>query len=501
MLAGTLQGVIPRPLGGDAAWQIDDVAVGLDARRGGSLLGSRDLAAFLRAPRTTLGSLEVGEPLPSARRSPPVERPLELGHWLGVPDVAAIGVEDLEGHAFVSGVTGSGKSTTVARLLLGLWNAHGIPFLVLDPVKADYAELAGVVRDGLRVVSARDLRLNALEPWPGFDAQTHLGLVATAFRGSFSMPTPVPYVLSRLFDALAERAGTGPSPSLHDLRAEAEALIPELGYRGEIEDNIRASLGTRLDVLTTPRRAERLAAADSRQVAELLSGPTVVHLTDLGDDEERAFVTTLLMLYVAEAARTRGATPGVAHVTVLEEAHRVLPEPSPAVASDESGDAAGVASRLMTQLLAEIRSYGEALVVVDQSPSAVARAVVRNTSLKIAHRVVDPADREILGGSLGLAPEATAAIGRLRLGEALMTTRRLLEPQALRVRRTHFGGMVPALDRTRRRRAERRGPVARTPATPRRITTPRRPAPTPRARSTCCSWRGWTTTPPLAPGP
>jgi Helicase HerA, central domain len=446
MLAGTLQGVLARPLGGDAAWQVDDVVVDPDAHRGGALLGSRDLSAFLRAPRATLGTLDVTEPLPAARRSASTDRPLELGNWLGVPDVASIGVEDLEGHAFVSGVTGSGKSTTVARLLLGLWNAHGVPFLVLDPVKADYAALAGVVRGGLRVVSARDLRLNALEAWPGFDPQTHLALVGTAFRGSFSMPSPVPYVLTRLFDALAERAGSKPAPSLHDLRAEAEALVPELGYRGEIEDNIRAALGTRLDVLTTPRRAERLAASDSRQIAELLATPTVVHLADLGDDEERAFVTTLLMLYVAEAARTRGATPGVAHVTVLEEAHRILPEPAPASASDESGDAGSVAARLLTQLLAEIRSYGEALVIVDQSPSTVARDVVRNTNLKIAHRVVDPDDREVLGGSLGLEPEANRVIGRLRVGEALITTRRLLEPQALQVRQTHFGLPAVAAD-------------------------------------------------------
>jgi hypothetical protein len=456
MLAGAVHGTLPRPLGGDATWQIDDIPVGQTAAPGRTLLGSRDVAAFLRPPSSTLGTLEVAEPLPTARRSPRAERPLELGTWLGVPDPATIGVEDLEGHAFVSGVTGSGKSTTVARMLLGLWNAHDVPFLVLDPVKAEYAELSGVVRGGLRVLSARDLRLNALAPWPGFDPVTHLGLVATAFRGSFSMPSPVPYVLSRVFDGLADRAGAEPAPTLHDLRAEVEALVPELGYRGEIEDNIRAALGTRLAVLTTPSRAERLAAADSLQVADLLSRPTVVHLADLGDDEERAFITTLLMLYVAEAARTRGATPGVVHVTVLEEAHRVLPEPGPAGASEESGDATGVAARLMTQLLAEIRSYGEALVVVDQSPSAVARDVVRNTSLKIAHRVVDPDDRDVLGGSLGMNPDAVGAIGRLRVGEALMTTRRLLEPQALQVRRTSFGTPRAPVEEAPRPRTSRR---------------------------------------------
>lgn len=439
MLVGAVRGTVTTPMDGYGQWQSEALRVARDAPPIPSLASSRDIAELLRAPKASQSRLVVAPPLPAARVELDHERPLPLGRWAGVTDPARIDVSDLEGHAFVSGVTGSGKSTTVARLALGLWNAHQIPFLIVDPVKAEYAELASVMGNDLRVVSARDLVLNVLAPYPGADATTHLGEFASVFRGSFSLPSPTPYVLQQALDGLVDQAMTAPLPTLHDLRAEIAALVPDLGYRGEIEDNINASLRTRLSVLTSPSRAERLAASSNAALPELLATPTVVHLTDLGDDEERAFITGMLMVYVAQAARRRGRTPGVAHVTIVEEAHRILPEPRLSV-DPEQGDPSAVTARFMTQLLAEIRAYGESLVIVDQSPAAVARDVLRNTNAKIVHRVVDPEDQKVLAGSIGLPDDAAPTIGGLATGQVLLTTRRLGEPHAAQVQLTRLNG-------------------------------------------------------------
>ncbi|WP_445269426.1 ATP-binding protein [Streptomyces sp. DSM 41634] len=392
-------------------------------------LSSRDLGSLLVPPADAVGDLQVRRALPAGRRSSRPRRALTLGHWLGTDLPALIDVDDLAGHAFVAGITGSGKSTTTSSLLLQLWNEHRVPFLVIDPAKGDYARLSAALEGGLTVVSGTELRMNVLAPWPGQPADRHIAQVGTAFRAAFGMPVPMPYVAALILEELATDAAAGSEVTLHDAAARLDSLVAELRYQGEVESNIRASLGLRLRLLLQPGRAERVAG--SGPPGWLTERPTLVRLSDLGDEEERAFLAALLVLYISDAARSRGESAGVTHVTVIEEAHRLMPEPRPTGAED--GDAAGVASRLMTQLLAEVRAYGEALVVVDQSPAAVAREVLRNTNLKLAHRIVDTDDQASLGGALGLSDTETPMLGSLTVGRCLLSSRELVRPQSVQV--------------------------------------------------------------------
>ncbi len=396
------------------------------------VLSSAQVATWLFPPKSSRGGLSVGGPLPPGRISLPMRREIRLGTWLGTPDLASIDVDDLSGHAFVAGVTGSGKSTTLLRLLLPLWRVHRIPFLIIDPVKEDYRELAGNFDGGLRILQGSQLRLNALRPRPGTDPSVHLDQVGAAFKGAFSMPSPIPYVVSLLLDGIRPLLARGEQLTLHDLRRGVRPLIGKLGYRGELEGNILASLETRLAILTAPHRAERFCA-DHDNLAELFERPTVVTLADLGDDEERAFVMALLMIYVAQDARRHGSHPQVRHVTVIEEAHRLVGQPSEPGSQADSGDAAGYAARLVAQLLAEIRSYGESIILLDQSPAAVAREVVRNTNTKILHRILDPSDRELVAGAVGLGQSEADFLADLGPGQALVAHVRLPRPQLMQV--------------------------------------------------------------------
>lgn len=404
-----------------------------------SFLSTPELARLLTSPATSIATLEVLEAPPSASWVVPTERALDLGLTVGTQRRFAVDVEDLEGHVFLSGTTGSGKSTTLWRILSQLWNRWQIPFLIIDPVKSEHKGLASLLNNGMACIDARDLRLSVLEPYPGFSRETHLGLVSSAFRGSFSLPHPVPYVLRLLFDRLTW--ATGSPITLHDLYGELGPLTDQLGYQGDIDSNIRAALGTRLALLTEPHRAERLCAFDQHQLHELLSRPTLILLKDVGDDDERAFLMAVLTIYVAEAARMRGDHAGLGHITVLEEAHRVLPQPQPlhTDSTGDGGDAASTTARQLTQLLAEIRSFGESVIVIDQSPAAVAREVIRNTGLKIIHRSIDPSDREVSGGAVGLSPERTGPLGHLAPGEAVVAGRRIRSPQTVKITQTIAG--------------------------------------------------------------
>lgn len=404
-----------------------------------SLLSTDDVDGMLAPPPASAPGLSVAPALPAARVAVTSRQVIDLGRRLGTDQPFSVGLDDLEGHAFVTGTTGAGKSTTVRQLLAEAWNRHGVPFLVIDPVKADYESVAGEVDGGLLVLDARDLHLNVLCAWPGTDPMLHLEYVAGVFKGSFSMPSPVPYVVTQLFHLLTERVGYAPEPTLHDLRERVDAFVASLGYAGEITANIRASVGARLGVLLAPHRAERVAGAGTAVLEQVLGRPSIVQLGGLGDDEERSFLMSMLALYVAEAARVRGPVGGVAHLTVLEEAHRVLQEPGAMAADPDRGDPSGTSARLLTQLLAEIRSNGESLIVVDQSPNAVAKDVLRNTNLKVAHRIPAAEDREAIAASMGLVEEFSWGLTRLATGQVLVSSRKVPEAQAVQVVPTHSG--------------------------------------------------------------
>jgi len=435
MIAGALHASIP---GDQGRWYETltylEPALGDPAPT--SVITSRELGRLLASPRRSQPGLAVRQPPPGGRRPSAGPRILRLGSYLGTDVAAAVSLDDLEGHAFVTGTTGSGKSTTLHRLLAELWNRHGVPFLVLDPVKDDYSAAASYFKGGIQLLRGADIHLNLLEAWPNEDPRGHITQVASAFRGAFSMPSPTPYVVTQLFDKVAMLPAGGVGVTLFDVRDMVPQLIQSLGYAPEQESNIRAALMTRFNLLLAPTRAHRFSWTDSSMIQQIFKRPTVVTLGDLTDDEERSFVVLLLALAVWARARSRGNPRAVDHVLVLEEAHRILPEIDERNVDPEIGSAKQVSASMLSAMMAEVRGYGEQIVVVDQSPSRVSADVSRNTNLKIAHRIVHPEDQIQVAGMLGLPKESAALLGELERGAAIFTTR--TEPSAQTVAIAHI---------------------------------------------------------------
>ncbi|MGA5464327.1 ATP-binding protein [Mycobacterium sp. NPDC050041] len=404
-----------------------------------SVLTTAEVASILASPATTIPGLRVHKSMPSGRRMVR-GAVLPIGQFWGTDIPCELALDDLEGHAFIAGTTGAGKTATVTRILAEAWNRHGIPCLILDPVKDDYAQSAKCFRGGLTVVRGSTLCMNMLAPWPGTAAEVHVSRVSQAFRGSFSMPSPAPYVVMQMFDSLlTARGGVGDAANLSDLRDSLDGLVQQLGYAAENTANIRAAVMTRLNLLLAPHRAHRFVWPDSTYLLDLMTKPTVVTLSDLGDDEERSFVVLLLAMAVWSAAKCRPSPAPIEHLLVLEEAHRVIPEVGPGLPNDENGSARRESSGLLVSMLAEVRSFGEQVLIVDQSPAKVASDVVRNTNLKVVHRIVHPEDQQQLGGSIGLDEDDYSALGSLQRGQVVVSTRTEPAPQLARI------GLAPPL--------------------------------------------------------
>jgi hypothetical protein len=129
------------------------------------------------------------------------------------------------------------------------------------------------------------------------------------------------------------------------------------------------------------------------------------------------------------AARA-GRRPGLRHVMVIEEAHRLL-------RAGREGRASAHAVELFAALLAEIRAYGEGLVIAEQIPAKLVADVVKNTALKVMHRLPAADDRELAGAAMNLDEAQSRQVVSLEPGVAAVFADGMDRPIRVRV---PFGG-------------------------------------------------------------
>ncbi|MEV4315313.1 ATP-binding protein [Actinocrispum sp. NPDC049592] len=400
--------------------------------------GAELLAALARPPRAELPGIRLVE-LATFDVTPERDGPIRLGQVLDKADrpTASFGVEEatLNRHTFVAGATGGGKSQTVRHLLEQLHHA-GVPWLVIEPAKAEYAAMAGRIGGDQVVVirpgdpDALPVGLNPLEPEPGFPIQTHIDLVRALFLAAFEAMEPFPQVLShaltRCYTDLGWDTVLSESrlpdvipryPTLADLQRTAMEVVEDIGYGKEITDNVRGFIDVRLGTLRLGTPGRFFEGGHPLDVAELLRRNVVLEIEDVGNDQDKAFFIGSVLIRLHQHLRTR-RSPGPAalrHVTVVEEAHRLLKR-------TEEGSPAAHAVELFASLLAEIRAYGEGIVIAEQIPAKIVPDVLKNTALKIIHRLPALDDRETVGATMNLDDEQSRHIVSLPPGRAVMFT-------------------------------------------------------------------------------
>ena len=440
-----------------------------------TLLSSAQLAAYVHLPSVEVPGfwIEViprfdvsvtsgGDPGPRLALGTVVAHPAG-GHDRGgaAPETApggppySVSLPALSRHLFIAGVTGSGKTNTSLRLLQGL-HAQRVPFLVIEPAKREYRELALALggdpaperpaRQLTVFTAASDeetpLRINPFEVEDGTTVAEHIDLLRAVFAASFGdMWSPLPQVLEqcmlrayqdRGWDLLTDqnhRLADGEDralafPTLRELAGTVDDIVGRLGFDPEARDRVRGSLATRISGLRAGSKGALFDTRTPLSMASLLEGPAILELERLADESDKAFLMGLLLIRLAEFRRgqQRAAGPDHApgdalrHVLVIEEAHRLLANVDPGSSGDNTARAQAVES--FSNLLAEIRAYGQGIVVVDQVPTKLAPDVIKNTNLKIAHRIVEEADRKVLAGSMSMSASQMTALASLARGEA-----------------------------------------------------------------------------------
>lgn len=368
---------------------------------------------------------------------------------------------DLNKHLFVCGLTGSGKTTTVKHILKNLAQEDGIPFLVLESAKRDYRQLlADESFKHMKVFTIGDatvspIRFNPFYVQNGVHPLVHIDYLKALFNASFALYGPMPHIIEKCLHRIYAKKGwnlttgvhshflnekgeidetkySNPEhyyfyPTLTDLKSEIEYYINyEMDYKGELRDNIKTAILTRIESLCVGAKGLMFNTYDFYPLESLLEQQVVFEMENLADDDDKAFFVGLILILISEfrqksnPAINPGRTDaGLQHFLVIEEAHRLLKNVNTERISEMMGNPKGKAVEVFCNVIAEMRALGQGVAVVEQIPSKIAPDVIKNSNMKIVHRLVSRDDQSLLAGSLGINDEDALYLNRLKTGHAL----------------------------------------------------------------------------------
>lgn len=418
-----------------------------------TLVSGKEMAIQLSLPRRSTSTVSVVETQVFGRKvqrldgQPPVagaSRTLELGHirhlWENLPQTIKLDMDQLSSHVFISGSTGAGKSNTLYEMLRQI-RASGVPFLVIEPAKGEYKNVFGQYPDvkvlGTNPVHSAMLRINPFGFPAGIHILEHVDRLIEIFNVCWPMYAAMPAVLKDAILQAYQKCGWDLEtsrndysedlfPTFVDLLETLEEVISGSAYSLESKSNYTGALSTRIKSLTNGLNGQLFDAGETDN-AVLFDSNVIIDLSRIGSVETKALIMGILIMRLSEHRMASGGMNlPLQHVTVLEEAHNILKR-SPEIGNEQSG-LAGKSVEMLTNAIAEMRTYGEGFVIVDQSPHAVDIAAIRNTNTKIIMRLPDEADRRLLGKAVALHDDQLEEIARLPKGVAIVYQNDWLEP-------------------------------------------------------------------------
>lgn len=429
----------------------DETMVPVDAS---TAISGKELGLHLGLPRATVSGLPVIEhaeygkevttyQLFSQKRELSPEERITLGKIFDLGQITDKIVEldnkSLNMHTFITGSTGSGKSNTVYQLLTEL-HQDRIPFLVVEPAKGEYKDVFGNWGD-VNVLStnpniAELIKINPFKFPESIHVLEHIDGLVEIFSVCWPMYDAMPAffkdAILKSYEVVGWDLGSSTFegdeveyPDFEVLVEQLELLIEGSDYASDIKSNYRGALITRVKSLTVGLN-KYIFTSDQTPYNRLFDENCIVDISRVKSTEVKALIMGLIVYILNEyrVDQKDGNNNGLKHVTVLEEAHNLLKNTS----SGSESELVGKSVEMLTNTIAEIRTYGEGFIIVDQSPSSVDIAAIKNTNTKIVLRTPEANDREAVGRSMGLTEDQVNEIAKLPSGVAVVYQNNWVSP-------------------------------------------------------------------------
>ncbi len=368
------------------------------------------------------------------------EKIIDLGSIYHMGEVFAsnrvrLNLETLTSHCFITGSTGAGKSNTTYKLIEeAAKSGNDVKFLVIEPAKGEYKLAFGKMPElNIFTTNPRFYSMLCINPFE-FDAEIHvlehLDRLIEIFSACWPLYAAMPAVLKSSFErayimhgwdlnhSIYQDLGNGKFPDFRDVVDVLPVILAESEFSAETRGNYIGSLVTRVESLTNGLVGQifnGVAIPDET----LFNENTIVDLSRVGSAETKALIMGVLVLKLSEyrQATSKGTNLPLKHITILEEAHNLLKRTS-TEQGQESANVQGKSVEMIANSIAEMRTYGEGFVIVDQSPAAVDISAIKNTNTKIVMRLPEALDCESIGRSIGLNDEQIMELSKLDKGVA-----------------------------------------------------------------------------------
>ena len=348
-------------------------------------------------------------------------------------------------HAFLAGVPGSGKTNSMLHLTSTLWKKHKTPFLIFEPAKQEYRALACTDgMDDLLIFSPSSgtlfpLHINPFEFPIGMSLSEHIRNLMSVFEGAFSLAPPAPFMIDYSIEGIYRDKGwypdtindgkTLPYPTMQELYDKLEVEVEKTDYEGEIKGNLKSILQVRIGSLLRREMGDVFnVGRSSIAPEEWLNQPALIELEAMGSGPAN-FLSLLLSTLIRETLKITPNADGkeLRHVIFFEEAHNLI-GPVASEVTGEDADPKLAATAFVVKMLAEVRALREGIVIADQLPTVMAPEVIKNTGLKIGHRITAEDDRSLLGSTMSANGTQLEQMATFLPGEALITFEGLLRP-------------------------------------------------------------------------
>ena len=351
--------------------------------------------------------------------------------------------ETLKTHTFICGVTGTGKTTTCQNILL----RAELPFLVIEPAKTEYRTLANkldkekIYYFTLGNQNVAPFYINPFEIFEGESITSRVDMIKATMQSAFDMEAAMPQLIEAAAYDVYKRKGwninnstwTNPDtnkiddpfktdsfafPTLSDYINSIELVTKEQGFGDKMEAEYLGSLKARLQALLVGAKGMMLNTPRSIDFKNLVKQKVVLELEDIKDGSEKSLLMGFIITNLLEAVKYQyKQNSKFQHITLIEEAHRLLSKYEP---GDSSNKKRGV--EVFADMLAEVRKYGESLIIVDQIPNKMTPEVLKNTNTKIVHKIFAQDDKDAIGNTLALNDEQKNFLSYLEKGRAIVIT-------------------------------------------------------------------------------
>lgn len=408
-----------------------------------SMVSTNELAIHMALPRCSVKGLPVIEHAAFAQEvlSKNNNEGIAIGniYHLGeaTEERVLLDPNSLSMHTFITGSTGSGKSNAVYTILNKV-RREGVKFLVIEPAKGEYKHIFGndenVFVYGTNPVKSPMLRINPFSFPDDVHVLEHLDRLVDIFSVCWPMYAAMPAVLKSAIEKSYKDCGWNLTesvneygdelyPNFADVARNVKRIIDNSEYDAENKGAYKGSLLTRLNSLTNGING-MLFSNNELTSNQLFDENVIVDLSRVGSNETKSLIMGMLVLKLQEYRMSSSVMNSpLKHITVLEEAHNLLKR-----TSTDSANITGKSVEMLSNSIAEMRTYGEGFIIADQAPGLLDMAVIRNTNTKIILRLPDESDRELVGKSANLNDAQVTELSKLPCGVAAIYQNEWIQP-------------------------------------------------------------------------